>query len=1066
MTGTPDHTESIFAAAVALVTAEERAAYLDQACAGDAALRGHVEALLRAHERHGHLLDRPVPGGLEQTGASMPNEQPGAVIAGRYKLLEAIGEGGMGAVWVAEQTQPVRRKVALKLIKAGMDSKSVLARFEAERQALAVMDHPNIAKVLDGGLTETGRPFFVMEYVKGMPITQYCEATRLSVPQRLQLFAQVCQAVQHAHMKGIIHRDLKPSNILVAPYDDKPVPKVIDFGLAKAMHQSLTERTLHTAHETVLGTPLYMSPEQAQLNNLDVDTRSDIYSLGVLLYELLTRTTPLEKKRFKEAAWDEVRRIIREEEPARPSTRLSSANTLPSLAAARQTDPARLTKLVRGELDWIVMKALEKDRARRYETANGLAADVQRYLAGEPVLAAPPSARYRLGKFASKHRTALTAAAAITLLLGAGVVAVVAVQVRANHDLAAKNAELADEQAKVQARFEMAQKAIATFHTGVSEDMLLKNDQFKELRTKLLKEAAGFYADLEKLLVGQTDARSRKALAAGYFQLGELTEKIGSKPEALAVHRKALAVQRELAGLDVETRLDVARSLLAVGQLLRGTGDNAGALAAFEEARDLAERLEAGDPTDAVRSVLALSHYRIGSVLSKTGKPAEAMETYRKALAIRQKLADAYPAVTDFQSDLARSHMNISSLLGATGKWAEAMEADRKALTIRQKLADANPAVTEFQLELAQSHFAIGNGLWVMGKPAEALEALRKALAIRQKLADAYPAVTDFQFSLSKAHNNIGVVLRLTGKPAEAMEAYRTALEIQQKLADANPKVTDFQSNLANSHSNIGLFHSQMGKSAEALEAYRTALDMFQKLADANLTVTDFEAYVAWSHDNIGVVLSQMGKPAEAMEAYRKALDILQKLAADNPAPRFFQMALAQSHDNIGRLLARQKRFAEAFTALDAGLTIRQKLAEKDPKTPFLTSFLGDSHASRGWARVRAAQPTEAAADLRLAVALWAKDPSPDIGKRFEKSRALALLAGLSGDAKSDVTAAEAAAFADQAVAALADAIKAGWARLDELKEPDFDSLRGREDFKKQFAEVEQKSRAKAEKKP
>jgi serine/threonine protein kinase len=343
------------------------------------------------------------------------------VIADRYKLLEAIGEGGMGTVWVAEQTQPVRRKVALKLIKAGMDSKSVLARFEAERQALAVMDHPNIAKVLDGGLTETGRPFFVMEYVKGVPITEYCDATRLSVPERLNLFMQVCQAVQHAHQKGIIHRDLKPSNILVAPYDDKPVPKVIDFGLAKAMHQSLTERTLHTAHESVLGTPLYMSPEQAQLNNLDVDTRSDIYSLGVLLYELLTGTTPLEKKRFKEAAWEEMKRLIREEEPPRPSTRHSSSQMLASLAAGRHTEPARLTKLVRGELDWIVMKSLEKDRTRRYETANGFAMDIQRHLAGEPVLAAPPSARYRLKKFARKHRAELATAAVIGLLLLAGV---------------------------------------------------------------------------------------------------------------------------------------------------------------------------------------------------------------------------------------------------------------------------------------------------------------------------------------------------------------------------------------------------------------------------------------------------------------------------------------------------------------------------------------------------------------------------------------------------------------------------------------------------------------------
>jgi serine/threonine protein kinase/Flp pilus assembly protein TadD len=441
---------SLFLAALDIVDPAKRAAYLDKACAGNAALREHLERLLRMHDQIGCFLEAPLPGAAsgspEQTGAYAPSAQVGQVIAGRYKLLEEIGEGGMGSVWVAEQIQPVRRKVALKLIKAGMDSKSVLARFEAERQALAMMDHPNVAKVLDGGLTETGRPFFVMEYVKGVPITEYCDATRLSVPERLALFVQVCQAVQHAHQKGIIHRDLKPSNILVAPYDDKPVPKIIDFGLAKAMHQSLTERTLHTAHESVLGTPLYMSPEQAQLNNLDVDTRSDIYSLGVLLYELLTGTTPLERQRFKEAAWDEIRRLIREEEPPRPSTRLSSTNTLPSLAACRQTEPAKLTKQVRGELDWIVMKALEKDRSRRYDTANGFALDVQRYLAGEPVLAAPPSASYRLRKFARKNRAALTSAAVIALLLLAGLGLVTWMwqaerAARADADLARRDAE-------------------------------------------------------------------------------------------------------------------------------------------------------------------------------------------------------------------------------------------------------------------------------------------------------------------------------------------------------------------------------------------------------------------------------------------------------------------------------------------------------------------------------------------------------------------------------------------------------------------------------------------------
>ena len=414
----PTVLEDIFLAALEKGMPEERAAFLNAACKDDSDLRRQVERLLEAHPRAGGFLESPARPVGEKTAAYAPNrEQVGTVIAGRYKLLEQIGEGGMGTVWVAEQTQPIRRKVALKLIKAGMDSKTVLSRFEAERQALALMDHPNIAKVLDGGATEGGRPYFVMEYVKGVPLTGYCDDARLSVAQRLALFVPVCQAVQHAHQKGIIHRDLKPSNILVCLYDGKPVPKVIDFGLAKAMHQPLTEHTLHTAHGVMMGTPLYMSPEQAEFNNLDVDTRTDVYALGVILYELLTGTTPLEKQRFKEAAWQEMLRLIKEEEPQRPSARLSGSRTLPSLAAQRQLEPVKLTRLVRGELDWIVMKCLEKERGRRYDTATGLARDVERYLADEMVEARPPTARYRLRKFARKNRVTLATAAAFAALL-------------------------------------------------------------------------------------------------------------------------------------------------------------------------------------------------------------------------------------------------------------------------------------------------------------------------------------------------------------------------------------------------------------------------------------------------------------------------------------------------------------------------------------------------------------------------------------------------------------------------------------------------------------------------
>jgi serine/threonine protein kinase/tetratricopeptide (TPR) repeat protein len=914
----------MFAAAVSITDPVDRGAFLDRECAGRADLRRRLDQLLEAHGQSHPVLDLPNAGDPNAT-VIPASSLVGTIIAGRYKLLDEIGDGGMGTVWMAEQREPVKRLVAVKLIKTGMDSKAVLARFEAERQALALMDHPNIAKVLDGGTTDQGRPFFVMELVKGLPLTEYCDARRLAVPGRLDLFVQICSAVQHAHQKGIIHRDLKPSNVLVTEHDGKPVPKVIDFGLAKALNAThmLTERTLHTAYGTVVGTPLYMAPEQVGINALDVDTRTDIYALGVILYELLTGSTPLEKARFKQAAWEEVKRLIREEEPPRPSTRLSSDQSLPSLAASRAVEPAQLRRLIRGDLDWIVMKALDKERSRRYETANGLARDIERYRAGDAVEACPPTLRYRLGKFLRRNRPQVVAAGLLLAALLAGITGTTWGMLRAEQakaDLATKNIELADEQEKVQARFDLAQKAIALFHTGVSEDMLLKNPEFKELRTKLLKEAAGFYGDLEKLLAGQTDARSRKALAAAYFQLGELTRNIGDQKQALMVHRKALALRRELAAADetdVETQLDVARSLRAAGLVQYHTGDVTGALAAVEEQEQIAGRLDKDQATDAVQYVVAQSYLHIGIVRFFTGKPAESLQAYRKALAILQKLADANPAAAEYQSDLALSR------------------------------------------------------------------------------------------------DVIGMVLLHAGKPEAALTEWREALATQQKLADANPAVLTFQ--------------------------YR----------------------LATIHDNVGWCLLNMGKPAEGVDADRQASDIMQTLIKDHPAVTLFQAKRANFQINIGRGLDRQKRLAEAFTALEPALLVLQKLTKADPSDDFCCRVLGEGHAFRGGARVRAGQPAEAAADLRRALELWARLPNVDIEIRIEQSRALALLAGLSRDAKSGVRKEEASALADQSVAILSGALKEGWALPSELAEPDFDALRGRADFKKLVEEVG----AKAEKK-
>ena len=631
----------------------ERAAYLDRACAGDAEFRARVETMLEAHDGAGEFLDPDATGMSESAGletlkgtpnlatetvqtpaTSLAETQPatdqftaeqrteggvsaiangataarpggpaaGQVIAGRYTLREILGEGGMGAVYRADQTEPVRRQVALKLIKVGMDSRAVLARFDAERQALALMDHPNIARVFDGGSTAAGQPFFAMELVRGEPITGYCDRRRLPVRARLELFVAACQAVQHAHQKGIIHRDLKPSNILVTEVDGRPTPKVIDFGVAKATEFQLTDQTLADAG-AIVGTPAYMSPEQADPSSMDIDTRTDVYALGVILYELLAGSPPIDANQFRRGAILEMLRIVREVEPPRPSTKVSTAVALPSIAASRDIDPAHLKQALKGDLDWIVMKALEKDRARRYETANGFAADVLRHLAYEPVAAAPPSRAYRLRKFVRKHRGGVAAACVVVLALVAGIAGTTWGLIRAskanaelaeaNTELARANTDVSRSRAAVQARYDLAVDAIKTFHTGVSEDFLLKEEKFKNLRDRLLKSASDFYEKLGTLLKDAADRHSRRALLQADFEVADLTNTVGRKEAALEAHRRVLHAQEALAaepGSDAVTKADVGRSLIAIATLLEGIGKTDEAVATYGKAASLPTR--------------------------------------------------------------------------------------------------------------------------------------------------------------------------------------------------------------------------------------------------------------------------------------------------------------------------------------------------------------------------------------------------------------------------------------------------------------------------------------------
>ena len=599
--------KSLFLAASDLSDPAERAAYLERECGGDAELHARVEALLTA-DGGGPVLEEDATGAYEPTSPAsvetnpasdadtrLPSERvtegdrsdgadfsfpgesgAGQVIAGRYTLLEILGEGGMGTVFRAGQTEPVRRQVALKLIKIGMDSRTVLARFDAERQALALMDHPHIARVYDGGTTSSGQPFFVMELVDGEPITGYCDRLRLPVRARLELFASVCQAVQHAHQKGIIHRDLKPSNVMVTEVDGRPTPKVIDFGVAKATEFRLTDQSLADTG-AIVGTPTYMSPEQADPSSMDIDTRTDVYALGVILYELLAGSPPLDAMQFKRGAILEMLRMVREVDPPRPSTRVGTAEALPSIAASRDIDPAHLKRALRGDLDWIVMKALEKDRTRRYETANGFAADILRHLAHEPVAAAPPSRAYRLRKFVRKHRGAVIAASLVLMALVAGMAGTTwgLIEARRQEKEAKKQEGLAV--AAQQAEAERAKgERLARIDAQASEklagDRLIQVEAEKKKAEEEKTIAQTVRDFLQNKLLAQTDTRTQ---ADALLKSGDSSAGAKFNPTIRELLDRAA---RELAPDKIEASfpkqpLIQAEILQTVGESYRGVGE-------------------------------------------------------------------------------------------------------------------------------------------------------------------------------------------------------------------------------------------------------------------------------------------------------------------------------------------------------------------------------------------------------------------------------------------------------------------------------------------------------------
>jgi serine/threonine protein kinase/Flp pilus assembly protein TadD len=783
----PDE-EVLFNAARHIRAGAARARYLREAAGGDEGLLRRVEALLAVHDAPDPLLDRPAgAGGLtggcgpavgDETVSILSHERAGTPI-GPYKLLQQIGEGGMGVVWMAEQTQPVQRKVALKVIKPGMDSRLVVARFEAERQALALMDHVNIARVFDGGTTENGRPFFVMELVHGVPITRYCDDNRLTPRQRLELFVPVCQAIQHAHQKGIIHRDIKPSNVMITLYEGKPVPKVIDFGVAKAIGQQLTERTLCTQYGALVGTFEYMSPEQAEMSALGVDTRSDIYSLGVLLYELLTGSTPLTHKRMKEAAYAEILRMIKEEEPPKPSTRLSdSGEALASISANRHMEPAKLTKLVRGELDWIVMKTLEKDRNRRYETAKDFATDVQRYLADEPVLAGRPSTGYRLGKFIRRNRRPVLAASLLVLALVGGIVGTTWQAVRATR---------AHRQAEANRR--KAHQAVNDYFTLVSESSLLQQPSLEPLRKQLLEKALRYY---ESFVEERADDPELQAeLVATYLRIAVILNQSGSREDWLPAFQKAVSQMEDLMGQrpDIETMRSLRSGVYRVNtSSFPRFPDLDEALSTFERGCNVWERLVREHPTvPGFQNDLALAHFMRALLLFQKGRRAEVLGAHERSIALRQELVQTHPDRPDYRAALAVSQDGMDRALVALGRHGEAEQAGEQAIGLVTKLVADFPDVPAWQ-DLLSGRLYIRRGIRFehAGRLEEAAQAYRQSLAGQEALLRDYPTVGRYRSAVFHVRLLVGRLLWATGRRAEAAEIYQLVRPLGEKLKPDN----------------------------------------------------------------------------------------------------------------------------------------------------------------------------------------------------------------------------------------------------------------------------------------
>ncbi len=947
---------ALFNTALDLPHPSDRTEYLDRECGQAGELRQRLDKLLAAHDQTVGELEHPLaaaiapgdetgpaPAGfeppkspLERTASLSRDEQPtasliGSVIAGRYKIREEIGEGGMGSVYLAEQAKPIKRIVALKLIKPGMDSRAVLARFESERQALALMDHPNIAKVLDAGSTDAGRPFFVMELVKGIPVTEYCDRHRLGVPERLALVRQICSAVQHAHQKGIIHRDLKPSNILVESHDDKPVPKVIDFGLAKATSGvGLTEQSLYTAFGSVAGTPLYMAPEQTGFNTLDIDTRADIYSLGVILYELLTGSTPIRRETMQRAALDELFRVIREDDPPTPSSRLSTSDALPALAANRHMEPNHLSRFVKGDLDRIVMKAMAKERQRRYDSAIGLANDIERFINHEPVSAAPPSAAYRLRKFVRRNRGGVIAAAIVLLALVAGIIGTTLGILEANKQkgLAFARQKLAEE--RLAQRNKSNEILLSIFRDlnhddSVNETLPLANRLGKQLDIAAAQLEGESTADP----LGVADMQS---------DLGWSMNGLGYPKQAIALLTKALATQTERLGLDADDTL-ATTARLAIA--FRASGDFERAVTQSAQYLDLATKKYGPGHLE---TIYAMGH--LADALKHAGRFDRALPLFEQSLELARKKLGADNMVTlTMMNNLALAYQE-------DGQYARSLPLFENLVAIRKStLGPDHLATITTMNNLALAYRFTGQQRRAVPLHEEVLARSRLTLG------------PDHHVTITRM-GNLAETYREAGRFEQSVPLFEEANTLMKAaLGPDHPDTLVTEGDLASVYDDLGkldqahrLYQDVFARSKATLGVdHPKTLDAMANVADSYLALGQSEPALELAREirerrrpkdgrpslDYAFALATLGKMLVVRNAFTEAEPILREALAIREVMLPNDWRTFNTKSLLGRALFGQKRFADAEPLLRAGYEGTKSRAET--MSPFRKYYLRDT---------------------------------------------------------------------------------------------------------------------------